>query len=134
MSTVPTWSAPVRFAEVDAQGVVFNAHYLLYCDEAMGAFCDQRGLHEFVSRIRLVTSTLTWAAPARWRDVIEVDARCTRLGRTSLTITFDVRAGGRHCCAVETTYVDADEEGTPMPLTDDIRAALTADPHTSSLE
>jgi acyl-CoA thioester hydrolase len=119
-----TWSAPVRYAEVDQQGVVFNAHYLLYCDEAMGAFCEQRGLREFVSLVRLVASSLTWTGPARWGDVVEVDVHCSRIGRTSATIGFDVRAGGRPCCTVETTYVYADASGTPQEIPEDVRAAL----------
>jgi acyl-CoA thioester hydrolase len=122
----PTWAAPVRYAEVDQQGVVFNSHYLLYCDEAMGAFCDQRGLGEFVELVRLVKSTLTWSAPARWGEVIEVDVRCTNVGRTSATLAFDLRTGGRPCCAVETTYVYADEAGTPVPIPDEIRQRLLA--------
>jgi acyl-CoA thioester hydrolase len=120
-----TWSAPVRYAEVDQQGVVFNSHYLLYCDEAMGAFCEQRGLREFVELVRLVTSTLTWSAPAHWGDVIEVDVRCTKVGRTSATLAFDVRAGGRPCCQVETAYVYADASGTPEAIPDAVRTALT---------
>jgi acyl-CoA thioester hydrolase len=121
-----TWSAPVRYAEVDQQGVVFNAHYLLYCDEAMGAFCEQRGLGEFVELVRLVSSKLTWSGPARWGDVLEVDVRCNSVGRTSATLAFELRAGGRSCCAVETTYVYADHDGTPAPIPDDVRSALTA--------
>jgi acyl-CoA thioester hydrolase len=122
-----TWSAPVRYAEVDQQGVVFNSHYLLYCDEAMGAFCAQRGLNDFVALVRLVSSSLTWSAPARWGDVIDVDVRCTKVGRTSATLAFDLRTAGRQCCVVETTYVYADEAGTPVAITDEIRARLTAD-------
>ena len=120
-----TWSAPVRYAEVDQQGVVFNAHYLLYCDEAMGAFCIQRGLSEFVELVRLVTSTLTWSGPAHWGDVIDVDVRCTQVGTTSATLAFDVHAAGRPCCQVETVYVYADRSGTPAPIPDEVRVALT---------
>jgi acyl-CoA thioester hydrolase len=120
-----TWSAPVRFAEVDLQGVVFNANYLLYCDEAMGAFCAQRGLNDFVAQVRLATCTLTWAGPAHWGDLIEVDVQCTKVGRTSATLAFDIRAGGRACCRVETVYVYADQAGTPAEIPDDARAALT---------
>jgi acyl-CoA thioester hydrolase len=120
-----TWSAPVRYAEVDQQGVVFNSHYLLYCDEAMGAFCEQRGLREFVELVRLVSSTITWAGPAHWGDVVEVDVRCTRIGNTSATLAFELRAGGRPSCHVETVYVYADRDGTPVPIPDDVRAALT---------
>ena len=120
-----TWSAPVRYAEVDQQGVVFNSHYLLYCDEAMGAFCEERGLREFVELVRLVTSTLTWSGPAHWGELIEVDVRCTKLGRTSATLAFDLRAGGRECCHVETVYVYADKAGSPQEIPGDVRAALT---------
>jgi len=119
-----TWSAPVRYAEVDQQGVVFNSHYLLYCDEAMGAFCLERGLRDFVALVRLATSTLTWSGPAHWGDLIEVDVQCAEVGRTSATLAFDLRAGGRPCCQVETVYVYADESGTPKEVPDDVRAAL----------
>jgi acyl-CoA thioester hydrolase len=122
-----TWSAPVRYAEVDQQGIVFNSHYLLYCDEAMSAFCAQRELPEFVELVRLVATSLTWTAPARWGDVIDVDARCTKVGRTSATLAFDLRASGEPCCLVETTYVYTDKEGTPQPIPDDVRAQLMAD-------
>jgi acyl-CoA thioester hydrolase len=104
---------------------VLNAHYLLYCDEAMGAFCAQRGLDDFVALVRLATSTLTWSGPAHWGDQIEVDVRCTKVGRTSTTLSFEVRAGHRPCCHVETVYVYADAAGTPAPIPDDARAALT---------
>lgn len=122
----PVWSSPVRYAEVDQQGVVFNAHYLLYCDEALAAFCRSRGLHGFAERVRLVTSTLTWRGPATWGDVIEVDATCSRVGRTSAAITFGVRASGRDCCTVDTVYVLTDDQGVPLAIDDDARSALTA--------
>ena len=120
-----TWSAPVRYAEVDQQGIVFNSHYLLYCDEAMLTFCIERGLLDLAERVRLVASSLTWSAPARWGDVIEVDAECTRLGTSSFVMHFDVQVGPQLACAVDTTYVLA-EDGRPAPLSDDIRAALSA--------
>jgi len=118
----------VRYAEVDQQGVVFNAHYLLYCDEAMGAFCLHRGLREFVERVRLVSSRITWSGPARWGDVIEVDVRCLEVGRTSAQLAFELRAGGRACCAVETTYVYADADGSPVPIPQDVRGKLSSAP------
>jgi acyl-CoA thioester hydrolase len=119
-----TWSAPVRYAEVDQQGVVFNAHYLLYCDEALAAFCAQRGLREFAALVRLVSSTLTWSGPARWGDVIDIDATCTGVGRTSVTIAFAIRTGGRTCCTVQTTYVYTDTSGAKQPIPDEVRTAL----------
>jgi acyl-CoA thioester hydrolase len=118
------WSAPVRYAEVDQQGVVFNSHYLLYCDEAMGLFCAERDMLHVAERVHLVSSTLHWRAPARWGDVLEVHAECARIGTSSFGMAFDIRVGDRTVCAVETTYVLADE-GRPTPLPDEVRAKLT---------
>lgn len=120
----PTWSAPVRFAEVDAQGIVFNSHYLLYCDEAASAFFAGHGLPDVAANIRLVASSLTWRGSARWGDVVDVDAKCTRVGRTSLVLEFDVRAGEDTVCLVETTYVNTDAAGTPLPVPDAVRTRL----------
>ena len=119
-----TWSAPVRYAEVDAQGIVFNAHYLLYCDEALAAFTAARGLADFAAGVRLVTTTLTWSGPARWGDVVDIDVRCARVGATSTTLAFTITAGGRACCTAQTVYVHTDATGTPRPIEESSRAAL----------
>jgi acyl-CoA thioester hydrolase len=122
----PTWSAPVRFVEVDGQGIVFNAHYLTWCDEAMTAFARIRGLPEFSAAVRLVTSTLTWSGPATWGDTVAVQASCTAVGRSSVTMSFAITADERAICTVQTVYVHTDADGTPRPVPDDVRAALLA--------
>jgi acyl-CoA thioester hydrolase len=124
---MPTWEAPVRYAEVDQQGVVFNAHYLTYCDEAMGAFCVELGLREFAARVMLVTSALTWSGSARWGDTVHVDAVSARLGTSSVQMTFDVSTGRGRCCRVETTYVYVGDGDRPLPLPAEVRAALTTE-------
>ncbi|HEY9316041.1 thioesterase family protein [Williamsia sp.] len=114
--TQPIWSAPVRFAEADQQGIVFNAHYLVYCDEAMGAFCASRGLSSFAERVRLKSSTLTWDSPVRHGDTVDVYASCSRIGTTSMTMSFEVKVADRTCCVVDTTYVSIDDSGAPQPI------------------
>lgn len=124
--TRPTWSAPVRYAEADQQGVVFNAHYLLYCDEASAEFCKQRGILDFGEMLRVKKSTLTWTAPAVWGEVVDVYVTCPRVGRTSFTMCFDVKVADRECCTVETVYVHADESGAPQAIPDDVAQILTS--------
>lgn len=121
-----TWTAPVRYAECDQQGVVFNAHYLLWCDEAVTAWLAGTGtsydqLHARGLDTKVVSSTLDWTSSAQWGDVVEVEARTDRVGRTSFTVAFDVRVGSRSCCTVRTTYVLVDADGTPTPVPDDLR-------------
>jgi acyl-CoA thioester hydrolase len=114
----------VRYAECDQQGVVFNAHYLTYCDEALAAYCAERDVLDLAETVHLVASTLTWHSPARWGDVVSVDVQCVKIGRTSFDLAFDIHVGERQCCAVSTVYVHTDGEGTPAPLPESIRARL----------
>jgi acyl-CoA thioester hydrolase len=121
-----TWSAPVRFAEVDAQDVVFNAHYLTWCDEAMNQLFVGLGLRQVAVDVRLVTTTMTWRSSAAWGDTVEVDVDVVRIGSTSLTLGFEVRVLERVCCTVETVYVHVGPDGRPTPVPDEVRAALSA--------
>jgi acyl-CoA thioester hydrolase len=125
------WSSPVRFVECDQQGIVFNAHYLVWADEAVNSWWERRGVpwSAFTARgveYVVVASSLEWRSPARYGDVVEVDAEVEKLGRSSLTLRFLVRVGERECCQVRTTYVcTADGEPTPWP--DDLRALISGD-------
>ena len=120
------WSAPVRYAECDQQGIVFNAHYLAYADEAVTYLLEQYGTpyDAILSRgldTSVVASELQWSSPARWGDVVDVDGEVERIGRTSFTIAMTIRVGERVCCRVRTTYVLVDAERSPTPVPDDLR-------------
>jgi acyl-CoA thioester hydrolase len=124
------WSSPVRFVECDQQGIAFNAHYLVWADEAVNAWWAARGLpwDELVARgleYVVVASALEWRSSARWGDTVEVDADVDALGRSSLTLRFTIRVGERTCCEVRTTYV-CTTDGASSPWPDDIRALLSA--------
>jgi acyl-CoA thioester hydrolase len=125
------WSSPVRFIECDQQGIVFNAHYLVWADEAVNNWWTTRGVEW--SRLNaqgieylVVASSLEWRSSARWGDTVEVDAELEKLGRTSVAVRFGIRVGERECCVVRTTYVCTDA-GSPTPWPDDVRARLTED-------
>ncbi|MGK5169564.1 acyl-CoA thioesterase [Geodermatophilus sp. CPCC 205761] len=124
------WSAPVRYVECDQQGVVFNAHYLTWADEASNGWWASMGLswEELVERRidpLVKASSLEWSASARWGDTVTVDAETEQVGRTSVTARFTVRVGDRVCCVVRTTYV-AITNGRSTPWPDDVRARLAA--------
>jgi acyl-CoA thioester hydrolase len=121
----------VRYVECDQQGIVFNAHYLVWCDEAVVGWFEATGAGYDAMRARgldtmVVSSTLDWTASARYGDVVEVAVATDRVGRTSFVVAFDVRAGERHCCTVRTTYVLVDAEGRPTPVPEDLRSTWEA--------
>ena len=124
------WSSPVRYVECDQQGVVFNAHYLTWADEASNAWWASVGLswEELVRRgvdPVVKASTLEWTSSARWGDTVTVDAETEQVGTTSARVRFTVRVGDRVCCVVRTTYV-AIAGGRSTPWPEDVRARLTA--------
>ena len=124
---MPAWSAPVRYAECDQQGVVFNAHYLAYADEAVDHVLRQHGVAytDLMARgldTSVVASELQWSSPARWGDVVDEDGVIERVGRTSFVVAMSISVGDRLCCRVRTTYVLTDRERTPTPVPDDVRA------------
>jgi acyl-CoA thioester hydrolase len=104
----------VRYMEVDAQGVVFNAWYLTYFDDAMTAFMKDRGMPyqtmlDAGFDVQLVRSEIDYRAGVRWQDEIVVAVATSRLGNTSFTLDFQVRRGaGEVCTNGRTVYVVVD--------------------------
>lgn len=110
------------------QGIVFNAHYLVWADEALTPWWTDKSIdwerfgaegYQYV----VVASTLEWTSSARHGDVVAVDADLEKLGRTSLTVRFTIRVGERLCCTVRTTYVCL-TGGSPTAWPEDLRARL----------
>jgi len=107
----------VRYLEVDAQNVVFNAWYLAWFDEAMAAFLADRGLPykqmlDAGHDVQLVRSEIDWRSGVGWGDDVVVAVSTARLGRTSFVLDFDVRRGEEITCAGRTTYVVIGTDGS----------------------
>jgi acyl-CoA thioester hydrolase len=120
----------VRYAEADQQGVVFNAHYLTYFDEAMTAFLTWTGLGyaDLIASgydVMLVRSEIDWRGALRWPDEFGVAVRPTRIGRSSFTLGFTVLRGEEPLVEGRTVYACVDVEAhRSTPLPDHLRRAL----------
>lgn len=87
----------VRFSEIDAQGIVYNAHYLTYCDIALTEYMRDIGVVHDLETARasgedahLVKATIEWKAPARADQELEIGVRGARIGRSSLTFRIEM--------------------------------------------
>lgn len=82
----------VRYADCDMQGVVFNANYLTYCDDAMACWLAAAlpEWQELGFDYMLKSVNLTWHAPLLPNDRAFLDCSITRWG----TASFDVRIDG----------------------------------------
>ncbi|MBP2371127.1 acyl-CoA thioesterase [Pseudonocardia parietis] len=87
----------VPYHEVDAQGVVFNAWYLAWFDEAMTEFLESRSLTyramlDAGYDVQLVRAELDWHAGVGWGEDVVVAVSTARIGRTGFALDFQVRA------------------------------------------
>jgi acyl-CoA thioester hydrolase len=121
-----------RYAEVDAQGVVFNAHWLTYYDEACTRFFDALGLRPATAfftdfDVMVVKAVLEWQGPAGFDDEVDVTVEPVRLGRASFDVRYTAMVGGRPACVGVITYVSVPPGSrTSTPIPDAIRAKLAA--------
>jgi acyl-CoA thioester hydrolase len=125
----------VHFYEVDQVGVVFNAWYLAWCDDARLAYCAARGYGLEEARaadaMPLVRhADIEWLASLAAGDHAQIVVRPVRVGTTSFTLRHEIhRAADHQLCAVLTiTYVAAGlVERTKRELPLSLRAALEQD-------
>jgi acyl-CoA thioester hydrolase len=121
-----------RYAEVDQQGVVFNAHWLTYFDDACTRLFESLGYEpkeaffgEF--DLMIVKAVLEWEGPAGFDDCVDVVAEPVRLGTKSLDVRYRASVAGRAACTGVITYVNvlpSTHESAPIPST--LRAKLEA--------
>ena len=99
----------VRYAEIDGQGVVFNAHWLTYFDDSCTRFMESLGFGPdfWVSEfdVMLVKATLEWSGPARFDEWIDILVEPVRLGTKSFDLRYTAAVGERPACTAVITYV-----------------------------
>jgi acyl-CoA thioester hydrolase len=128
----------VRWAEVDMQKIVFNAHYLTYIDTAVAEYWREIGLpypdvyvERYANDLFLRKATVEYLGSARYDDVLNVYGRVARLGRTSMTFHFEIHkenernSDGQPLVTAELVYVNADP-ATMMaaPLPEELRTRI----------
>ena len=114
----------VRWAEVDMQKIVFNAHYLMYFDTAIAdywralALPYQEAMDALEGDLYVVKATVEFHASARVDDQVEVAMKCSRIGKSSMVFTGAIFRGEEHLISGEIVYVFADpatQKSRPVP-------------------
>ncbi|HEX4623672.1 MAG TPA: thioesterase family protein [Solirubrobacteraceae bacterium] len=90
----------VRYAECDAQSVVFNAHYFAYFDLALtelfrAVFGGYESMLERQVDLVVGEASARFLAPARFDDELEVAVSVTRLGTTGVTTRYELLRDGQ---------------------------------------
>ncbi len=114
----------VRWAEVDMQKIVFNAHYLMYLDTAMAdywralALPYEASMQQLGGDLYVKKSTLEYHASARYDDLLDIGLTCARIGNSSIQFMGGVFQGDQLLVTGELLYVFADpatQTAKPVP-------------------
>lgn len=123
----------VRWAEVDMQKIVFNAHYLMYFDTAVAGYWRAAALpyHETMEQLQgdlfVRKATVEYHGSARYDDLCEVGLRIARFGKSSMTFACGLFRGEQLLVSGELVYVFADPVAmASKPVPDVLRAVLQA--------
>ena len=123
----------VRWAEIDAQKIVFNGHYLMYFDTAVAGYWRALAMPYAQTMERLGgdlyvrKATLEYEASARYDDLLDIGMRCARIGNSSIVFSAAAFRQDRLLVACELVYVFADPQTqTSKPVPDALRATLDA--------
>jgi YbgC/YbaW family acyl-CoA thioester hydrolase len=114
----------VRWAEVDMQKIVFNAHYLMYFDTAVAdywralALPYEEAMHLLGGDLYVKKASVEYHASARYDDMLQVAIKCARIGNSSMQFQGAIFRGDQLLITCELVYVFADpatQHSKPVP-------------------
>ncbi len=121
----------VRWAEVDMQKIVFNPHYLMYVDTAVGDYWNhlalpyEASMQQLGGDLYVKKSSVEYHASARYDDRLDVGLRCQRIGSASLLMVAGIFRGEQLLASAELVYVFANPATqTSQPVPAALRDAL----------
>jgi len=128
------WTQRARYAEVDAQAVVFNSRYLEYFDIGITEYFRTIGLYaqpnmQGAPELHVVKAEVVYHAPVLLDEMMAIGVRCDRIGRTSLTFAFEVHGEAGEDLRASGTEVQVhvnEPRGRPTPVPGQVIALFEA--------
>jgi acyl-CoA thioester hydrolase len=121
----------VRYGECDPQGIVFNANYVAWFDQAMvelwrAALGSWNVMLERGGDMVVAEVNARFRAPARADELLSIRTSISSFGRTSLNVACDVLRDDELLVEgrIRHVYLDA-ATWTPAPVPDWMREALS---------
>jgi acyl-CoA thioester hydrolase len=120
----------VRYAECDAQGLVFNAHYLAYVDVAItelwrAAFGSYQAMVDRGVDVVVGEAHIRFRRPARFDDELTLEVAVSHLGTTSIVTSHYILRESDLLVEVEIRHVLVDAKTlSKTPIPDWVRAGL----------
>jgi len=119
----------VRYAETDAMGIVHHSHFVVWMELGRSDFL--RGLGKSYAEweedgVRLPVNgvSLTYRAPARYDELVQVKTTLTKLSRRHVEFSYRIERDGALLAEGSSRHLVANGDGRAATLPDTLMAQL----------
>lgn len=121
----------VRSYDLDSFGHVNNAVYLNYLEAARCDYLEQRGLnfnsfHKWGAFPFVVKAEISYKAPARCDDLLDIRGALTRMKKSSFTIQYEIFniSQQKVCAMAEMLFAFLNDQEKIIPMPDEFREKM----------
>jgi acyl-CoA thioester hydrolase len=127
-------SKRVRYAEIDAQAVVFNSRYLEYFDIGITEYWRAAGVYDrwpanSSPEFHVARAEVDYKVPILLDELIDICVRCSRVGRSSMTFLFELHGAGKddlRATGLEVSVHVEEAQGATSPVPDEFVSLFEA--------
>lgn len=129
------YTQEIKFRHCDPAGIVFYPRFFEMMNDTVEAFFAQRLGFPFAEMFRTADKSgvptaqisASFLAPVRLGDVLDIELTCTRLGSSSLDLSYSATCDGTQRFTATSTivFINADLKSQPWP--EATRALLAAE-------
>ena len=127
------WETRIRYYELDPQGIMHNANYLAFYDQAVVEYFRdldydyEKEIKETNKDFHTVQAIVQYNKPLYFDDEIEIGLKIKDVGNTSMTwiMAMFIKGTGELASASEIVHVYTDmKTSKPTTITDDLKKKL----------
>ena len=127
------WETRIRYYELDPQGIMHNANYLAFYDQAVVEYFRdleydyEKEIEETNKDFHTVQVIVQYNKPLYFDDEIEIGLKIKDVGNTSMTwiMAMFIKGTGELASASEIVHVYTDmKTSKPTTITDDLKKKL----------
>ena len=127
------WETRIRYYELDPQGIMHNANYLAFYDQAVVEYFRdldydyEKEIEETNKDFHTVQVVVQYNKPLYFDDEIEIGLKIKDVGNTSMTwvMAMFIKGTGELASASEIVHVYTDmKTSKPTTITDDLKKKL----------
>jgi acyl-CoA thioester hydrolase len=121
----------VRYVETDQMGVVYYAHYLVWCeigrtDYIRGSGMSYREMEAAGITLAVAEASVRYKAPARYDDLVRVETTLTEVGSRTIAFEYVITNAetGARLATARTVLISLDPSQRVVALPREIRDLL----------